>query len=200
MLLPWVSSFYLAAVLLPDKQKIGEITTFTMWNGWFIPSGISFLFTVWIQPTDHYHSYNSFINANEIVLIRTLPDWELSCKFEERNPFSSRLMRLPAAPRKSPREGYLNINKPRGRVWSKSLRSQEFAAERRMTQTDGSSQSLDSENETRGKSWEGWNLSELKRVVFLSERGGGGVRGLCLPLLGDSDRLKTGIYGRGSYF
>lgn len=67
-----------------------------------------------------------------------------------------------------------------------------------MTQTDGSSQSLDSENETQGKTWEGWNLSELKRVVFLYESGGLVV--LCLPLQGDSDRLKSIIYGRGVYF
>lgn len=43
-------------------------------------------------------------------------------------------------------------------------------------------------------------MSELKRVVFLYEAGkelaeDGGV--LCLQLRGDSDRLKTGIYGRG---
>lgn len=69
-----------------------------------------------------------------------------------------------------------------------------------MTQTDGSSQSLDSENETQGKTWEGWNLSELKRVVFLYESGGGGKVVLCLPLQGDSDRLKSSIYGRGVHF
>lgn len=57
-----------------------------------------------------------------------------------------------------------------------------------VTQTDGSSQSLDSENETQGKTWEGWNLSELKRVVFLYEERGGML--VCLPLQGDSDRLK----------
>lgn len=40
-----------------------------------------------------------------------------------------------------------------------------------MTQTDGGSQSLDSENETQGKTWEEWNLIGLKKIVFISPGG-----------------------------
>ena len=54
----------------------------------------------------------------------------------------------------------------------------------------------DSVNETEAQTWEGWNLSEPKRVMFLSEKKEEGG-GLCRPSQGDTDRLKTGIYGRG---
>lgn len=40
-----------------------------------------------------------------------------------------------------------------------------------MTQTDGGFQSLDSENETQGKTWEEWNLIGLKKIVFISPGG-----------------------------
>lgn len=46
-----------------------------------------------------------------------------------------------------------------------------------MTQTDGGSQSLDSENETQGKTWEEWNMRGLKKIVFIYPGGRGGDGG-----------------------
>lgn len=100
------------------------------------------------------HFYNSPINGNEILITLLFPSKPfqieiLCCKIEEGIPFSpvnasfSRTLKMSY-------EGYLNINKS-GDCVIKKLPKSKVCRRVWMTQTDGSSQSLDSEKEAQGK-------------------------------------------------
>lgn len=96
---------------------------------------------------------------------------------------------------KIPCESYLNINKPRGCARSKkkeegNLQSLKFAAQAQMTQTDGSSRSLDGgkmrlKAKKKQKNLRGMKFEWAREGLCFSSS-------LCLPSQGvDSGRLKT---------
>lgn len=149
------------------------------------------------------HFYNSVINGNENLI--TVLFWSktfqfeiLSCKIEERIPFSLQLMHLLAVLWKSPaRVIWISISQEtvcdQKASWVKSLQASADDPDRWQLSIPGQWK-RDSRQNLRGMKFE-W---AEEGCVSLWERGE--RVGLCLPLEGDGDRLKTCIYGRGLYF